>query len=216
MTIIHLTNKGETKMRKTTIVRVILLAGLTSLIIFGCARQSTKGADLSPDATRQSIGNVPDWYNNPPVREGYKYNQATATSQDMQMAVDKAVLNAASNLAGELESEMSGLVNRAREETGQGTGSYVIDKFSSTQEQVISLNLKNYRVEKQDIQREPSDTGTLYRAYVRIEWDEGAAQKQLINQIKSDQALYTAMRSTELFEEMEQKVEAYRNRHNKD
>ncbi|NQU66926.1 MAG: hypothetical protein HQ510_03185 [Candidatus Marinimicrobia bacterium] len=203
-------------MRKTTIVRVILLAGLTSLIIFGCARQSTKGADLSPDATRQSIGNVPDWYNNPPVREGYKYNQATATSQDMQMAVDKAVLNAASNLAGELESEMSGLVNRAREETGQGTGSYVIDKFSSTQEQVISLNLKNYRVEKQDIQREPSDTGTLYRAYVRIEWDEGAAQKQLINQIKSDQALYTAMRSTELFEEMEQKVEAYRNRHNKD
>jgi len=216
LTIIHLTNKGETKMRKTTIVRVILLAGLTSLIIFGCARQSTKGADLSPDATRQSIGNVPDWYNNPPVREGYKYNQATATSQDMQMAVDKAVLNAASNLAGELESEMSGLVNRAREETGQGTGSYVIDKFSSTQEQVISLNLKNYRVEKQDIQREPSDTGTLYRAYVRIEWDEGAAQKQLINQIKSDQALYTAMRSTELFEEMEQKVEAYRNRHNKD
>ena len=36
-----------------------------------------------------------------------------------------------------------------------------------------------------------------------VEWDEGAAQKRLLQKIKEDEQLYTIMRSTELFEEME-------------
>ena len=47
---------------------------------------------------------------------------------------------------------------------------------------------------------------------VLIEWDAGAANKKLLAKIKADEALYTAMRTTELFDEMEEKVEAYRNR----
>ena len=48
-----------------------------------------------------------------------------------------------------------------------------------------------------------------------IEWDEGAANKRLLQKIKEDEKLYTLMRSTELFEEMDEKVEKYRKRYNK-
>jgi len=111
-----------------------------------------------------------------------------------------------------MDSEMNALVKRAQEETGLGDASEVIDQFSKTQEQIISKSLQDYKVKSKDIQSESSNTGNIYRAYVLIEWDEGAAQKRLLAQIKADEALYTAMRATELFDEMEAKTEAYRQR----
>ncbi|NQV38024.1 MAG: hypothetical protein HQ509_08485 [Candidatus Marinimicrobia bacterium] len=185
-----------------SIVTLIILA-----MFVGCS--SGNGPDLSPEASRKTISNVPDWFVNTPEKEGYKYHSATATSQDLQMAIDKAALNAANALTGQMDSEMSALVKRAQEETGLGSNSQVIDQFTQTQEQIISQSLKDYRIAKKELQEEK---GNIYRAYVLIEWDADAAQKRLLAQIKADEQLYTAMRATELFDEMEKKVEAYRNR----
>ena len=177
------------------------------LLLIGCGSKS--GPDLSPDASKKTLGNSPDWFLNNPDKEGYKYYAATETSQDMQMAIDKAALTAANALAGQMDSEMSALIKRAKEETGLGEDSDIIDRFSSTQEQIISKSLQDYKIKNKDIQME---SGNIYRAYVLIEWDAGAANKNLLAQIKADEALYTAMRTTELFDEMEAKTEAYRQR----
>lgn len=176
-------------------------------MLTGCGSKS--GPDLSPDASKRTLGDMPDWFLNNPENEGYKYYAATETSRDMQMAIDKAALTAANALAGQMDSEMNALVKRAKEETGLGDNSDVIDRFSSTQEQIISNSLQDYKIKHKDIQIE---SGNIYRAYVLIEWDEGAANKRLLAQIKADEALYTAMRTTELFDEMEEKTEAYRQR----
>ena len=179
-------------------------------LLTGCG--SKGGPDLSPDASRKTIGNVPDWFMNNPEKDGFKYYAATATSRDMQMAIDKAALNAANALAGQMNSEMNALVKRAQEETGLGDDSQIIDQFNKTQEQIISVSLQDYKIKHKDIQSEPSNAGNIYRAYVLIEWDEGAANKRLLAQIKADEMLYTAMRATELFDEMEAKTDAYRQR----
>lgn len=184
-----------------------LLITMVTLTIIGCG--SSKGPDLTPDASRKTISNVPAWFMDTPEKEGYKYHSARATSQDLQMAIDKAALNAANALAGQMDSEMNGMIKRAAEETGLGEDSHVIDQFSQAQEQIISLSLKDYRVAEKEVQEEK---GNIYRAYVLIEWDEGAANKRLLARIKADEQIYTAMRATELFDEMEKKVEAYRNR----
>ena len=52
----------------------------------------------------------------------------------------------------------------------------------------------------------------IYRTFVLIELDENAAQDKLLAQIKADQQLYDAIKASELIDEMEQKVEAYRQR----
>ena len=185
-----------------------------SLILSGCG--SKGGPDLSPEASRKTIKSAPDWFLDPPHKDGFKEHASTATSQDMQMALDKARTSAATTLAGLIESEWNGLVKRAQEETGLAENSRIIDQFSNTQEQIISNRLRDIRVARRELQEEKTDDGRrIFRAYILVEYDEGAAQKRLLAKIKADEQLYNAIRSTELFEEMENKVEAYRQRYDK-
>ena len=192
--------------------KIIVLISMLAIFI-GCA--SKKGPDLSPDASRKTIGNMPEWFINPPKKEGFRYNASTATSQDMQMALDKARTSAATTLAGLVESEWNGLVKRAQEETGLGPDSDIIDQFSNTQEQIISKRLNDISISEQTVQDERTDKGRIYRAYVLVEFNEGAANDRLLAQIKANEKIYTAIRATELFDEMEDKVAKYRERYNK-
>jgi len=194
-------------------IRTLSIISLIGLFTLNCG--SNKGPDLSPDASRKTIKDVPAWYIDAPVKESFKYVASTATSQDMQMAVNKATLDASNRLVGQVESEMNALVKRAQEETGLGADSHIIDRFSQTQEQVITTSLKDWSVSKKEIQEEKSDVGRIYRAYVLVEWDAGAAHQRLLNQLKQNEEIYTQIRATELFDEMEQKVEAYRERYGK-
>jgi len=183
------------------------------LLLFSVNCGSRKGPDLSPEASRKTISNLPNWFMDIPSKEGFRYETSTATSQDIQMAINKASLDASNKLAGQVKSEMNGLIKRAQEETGLGEGSHVIDQFSQTQEQVIATALQDWKIAKKEIQEEKSTTGRIYRAYVLVEWDEGAAQKRLLAKIQSDEQIYTAIRATELYDEMEEKVEKYRERY---
>ena len=67
---------------------------------------------------------------------------------------------------------------------------------------------------KKQVSQEKTEGGRIYRAYVLIEWDQNAANARLLEQIKQDQQLYDTIRATELFDEMEAKVNAYRERKN--
>ena len=181
-----------------------------SLFIIGCGSRS--GPDLSPEASRKTVKNIPDWYLNTPVNDGYQYAAAEATSQSMQLAVDKARVAAVSNLSQMIKSEWNGYTKRVQEETGMGSDSKLLDQFSTTQENVISNQLDNVRVKEKEIQVENSDGNRIYRTFVLVEFDENAAQAKLLAQIKADQQLYDAIKAADLIEEMEQKVEAYRQR----
>ena len=166
-------------MKKTIVITLILL--------LGCA------------------ASIPNWYNKLPTKRGYRYAAGTERGDEIQNAVDEATEIAVANLGRYMETEISGLVRRAQEEVNDRAA---VDRFQTTQEEVYSIALKDWRVARQEIVK---DKG-LYRAYVLVEWDEGAAQKRLMDKIKSDKELYEAMRASQLFEEMEQKVEEYRKR----
>ena len=180
------------------------------LLIIGCGSKS--GPDLSPEASRKTVKNLPDWYMKTPVKDEYQYGAAEATSQSMQLAVDKARVAAVSNLSQMIKSEWNGYTKRVQEETGMGSDSKLLDQFSTTQENVISNQLDNVRVKEKEVQVENSDGTRIYRTFVLVEFDENAAQTKLLAQIKADQQLYDAIKAAELIEEMEQKVEAYRQR----
>ncbi len=191
----------------------IFYTAIYILFLVGCSSKS--GPDLTPDASRKTIKSAPDWYFDLPQKEGFVSNASSATSQDMQMSVDKARTAAASALAGMIESEWSGLVKRVQEESGMAENSKIIDSFSNVQEQITSTRLRDIRVSKREVVEEKTDNGRrIYRAYVLVEYDEGAAQKRLLAKIKADEQLYNAMRTTELYDEMEAKVDAYRQRLN--
>ena len=188
----------------------IIMIIATLFIFIGCGSRS--GPDLSPEASSKTVKNLPDWYLNTPVKEGFKYQTAEATSQSMQLAVDKARVAAVSNLSQMIKSEWNGYTKRVQEEIGMGSDSKLLDQFSSTQENVISNQLEGVIVKEKDVQVENSDGTRIYRVFVLVEFDENAAQEKLLAQIQADQELYDAIKASELVDEMEKKVEEYRQR----
>ena len=186
------------------------------LILISCASPPVSGPDLTPEPTKTMMSNIPEWFLTNPSEEGYRFQSSTATSQDMQASINKASLDAQTSLAATIESEMEGYIKRVQEETGIGAESNFMDRYSQTQGQVIATALNDYEVAKKKIIDESSGADPLFRAYVLIKWDEGAANKRLLDQIKADKEIYDALRESELVEEMENKVEAYRKRMNKD
>ena len=183
---------------------------IIGILFIGCGSKS--GPDLSPEASSKTVKNVPDWYLDTPKTEGYLYAASNATSQSMQLAVDKARMQAVSELSQMMKSEWGGYTKRVQEETGLGSESTLLDQFSSTQENTISNQLENLKVVEREILVENSNGVRIYRAYILVEFDENAAQEKLLAQIKADQELYDAIKAAELVDEMEQKVEAYRKR----
>jgi len=156
--------------------------------------------------------NIPDWYIDLPKQDGYRYETRSAPSQDLQLSVNKATLDAASRLAATINSQMEGYTKRVQEENGLGADSDILDRYSQVQSQTIATALQDYSVAKKQILEERSDNQDIYRAYVLLEWDEGAAHKRLLDKIKADKEIYDAVRASELIKEMESKVEAYRQR----
>ena len=175
----------------------ILLIVCSIFFMVNCG--GNKGPDLSPEVSRKTLKNAPKWFIDTPDKEGYKYTTATATSQDMQLAVNKARLDAAQTLAGQVSSEMNGLVKRAQEETGLGADSDLIDQFSQTQEQVITTSLKDWKVSEKEIQEEKSNNQNIYRAYVLMELNEADAQKRFLERIKVVISFYKITVQSESF-----------------
>ena len=188
----------------------ILSITILCLLFIGCGSKS--GPNLSPEASSKTVKNVPDWYLETPNNEGYVYAAANGTSQNMQLAIDKARMAAVSNLSQMIKSEWSGYTQRVQEEIGSGIDSKLLDKFSQTQENTISNQLENVIVKEKDIQVMHSSGTRIYNVYILVEYDTNAAHERLLQQIKADQELYDAIKAAELVDEMEQKVEAYRQR----
>ena len=82
---------------------IITFLSLTLVISTNCG--SGKGPDLSPEASRKTLSSLPQWFVDTPVKEGFRYETSTATSQDIQMAINKASLDASNKLAGQVKSE---------------------------------------------------------------------------------------------------------------
>ena len=146
-------------MNKLYIISITLIA----LLFIGCASKS--GPDLSPEASSKTVKNVPDWYLETPKNEGYLYATANATSQNMQLGIDKARMSAVSNLSQMIKSEWSGYTQRVQEEIGSGIDSKLLDKFSQTQENTISNQLENIVVKEKDLQVMNSSGTRIFNVY---------------------------------------------------
>ena len=193
-------------MNKLFIISITIIG----FLFIGCGSKS--GPDLSPEASSKTVKNIPDWYLDTPKTEGYLYAASNATSQSMQLAVDKARMQAVSELSQMMKSEWSGYTKRVQEEIGTDLNSKLLDTFSQTQENTISNQLENIIVKEKDIQVMNSSGTRIYNVYVLVEFNTNAAQEKLLAQIKADQQLYDAIKASELVDEMEKKVEAYRKR----
>lgn len=145
---------------------------------------------------------VPEWYTNPPEDPNHVFAAQSASSQRMQVAVDKATTGARGELASNLETK----VNEMNKSFTEEVGDEMRQQFVETQKTITSRVLRGTSAAEKEIIRK--DNGT-YRAFVLMDMPIGKAAKEMMSKVKQNDEMYTRFRSSQAFKEMQKAIEAY-------
>ena len=163
------------------------------------------GCGSSKPMQSADTGDIPDWFTNVPQDPNYLYSANTQVSQDLQLAIDKAVTGARSEIGRQVEVKLEGLQKKFSEETGTGSDAQLLQMFTEAEKTVVSTTLNGSRVK---YQKQVKD-GELWRSYVLVEYPIGAANTALMEQIKNNTQMYTRFRASESFKELQDEVDKY-------
>ncbi|WP_251980237.1 LPP20 family lipoprotein [Salinibacter ruber] len=146
--------------------------------------------------------NVPEWYTNLPEDPNYVFAAQSATSQKMQVAVDKAMTGARGEMATNLETE----VNEMNKSFTEEIGDEMRQQFVETQKTVTSRVLRGTSAAEKEVVQKGNGT---YRAFVLMEMPIGKAAKELMSKVKQNDEMYTRFRASQAFKEMEEAIEEF-------
>lgn len=176
---------------------ILLLVPAMAVAIIGCGG--------SKSLQSAGTGDIPQWYMNPPQDPNYLFAANTQSSQDMQLAIDKATEAARADIGRQMQVKIEGLQKRFSEETGTGNDAQLLQMFTQAEKTVVSTTLQGSSVKQQKIVKD----GSLWRAYVLVQYPIGAANEALMKQIQNNNQMYTRYRATEAFKELQNDVNNY-------
>ena len=147
---------------------------------------------------------IPDWFKELPEDEKMIYSSGTAIAPDLQLSVDIATMNAKTVLADRINGKLDSMTKQFIAKTGTtDLDSQVLNELERVSKNVIaSVDVAGYKVDKSDITQD----GTQYRAYVLLEYSNEEAIKIMMNRMKRDRMIYSRIRSTEAWKELEDEV----------
>ena len=152
----------------------------------------------------QQIEQIPEWYLNIPSADDTIYSSGSARAPDLQLAVDIAIMNAKTTLADRINGKLDSMTKSFVAKIGSDDlDTSVLNEIEKTSKNVIaSVDVAGYVVDKSDITQE----GTQYRAYVLLAYNSEEATKMMMNRMKRDRMIYSRIRSTEAWKELEEEV----------
>jgi hypothetical protein len=180
------------------IAGLTVLTALIAVLVVGCG-----GGPKSLQAVSEC--DIPEWYSKVPQDPNYLFAARTATSQDMQLALDKATTDGRTEIGRQTDLKVQGLQKRFDEEVGLNTDAQLMSQFTQANKTVVSTSLSGSRVKEQVMCKD----GDLYRAYVLVEYPIGAANEALMGQIKKNNEMYTRFRASQAFKDLDSEVLKY-------
>ena len=152
----------------------------------------------------KQIEQIPEWYLNIPSADDTIYSSGSARAPDLQLAVDIAIMNAKTTLADRINGKLDSMTKSFVAKIGSDDlDTSVLNEIEKTSKNVIaSVDVAGYVVDKSDITQE----GTQYRAYVLLAYNSEEATKMMMNRMKRDRMIYSRIRSTEAWKELEDEV----------
>jgi len=167
------------------------------------AQQEQQKQQARVDTVKDSVSDLPSWFANPPTDEFSVYSAGTATSADLQFAVDKAVLGAKRSLADRVNSKLSSKMKEFISESGVGENTQVLAESERVTSNLITeVNLAGYDVTQKKI----VPAGTQYRVYVLLQYPLGQANRLLVEQVKKNDLLQGKLRASKAFQELEKDI----------
>ena len=152
----------------------------------------------------QQIEKIPSWYLKIPSDDDTIYSSGSAKAPDLQLAVDIAIMNAKTTLADRINGKLDSMTKSFVAKIGSSDlDTSVLNEIEKVSKNVIaSVDVAGYIIDKSDVTQE----GTQYRAYVLLAYNNEEATKVLMNRMKRDKMIYSRIRSTEAWKELEDEV----------
>ena len=171
------------------------------------AQQEQMKQEARADQVKQAAADVPSWYMAPPADDAAIYAPGAATSGDLQLAFDKAVMGAKRSLADRINSRLSSKMKEFLSESGAAEdGKVVIESERVTSNLITEVNLSGYVI----IQKKLVPSGTTYRAYVLVQYPLGSANRILVDQIHKNELLESKVRASKAFQDLEKDIQSAR------
>ncbi len=188
---------------KSRLFMMVLSVFCLLLMACGGAKQMAQSENQTEKQDNESP--CPDWFINVPEDPDHLYAAATATSKDLQLAINKAEQDTRVKIGAQLETRLQSLTKQFKEEIGEGADATVDAQFTTVSKTVISTTLSGSKVKKQSTKQE----GQTWRACVLMEYPIGAANARFLQSLKETENLRVKAAATEAFKELEAEVEKY-------
>jgi hypothetical protein len=166
-----------------------------------------KKEEARVEATQETIVELPSWFLNPPQDEHSVYAAGTATSADLQLAMDKSILNAKRTIADSIKGLLSSKMKQFIDESGSGEDNVLTNEASKVIINLITeANVAGYKQADAKVLAQ----GKQYRAYVLLQYPIGKANKVLVDQVKKNRVLEGKLRATKAFKDLEEEIKRAR------
>jgi len=166
--------------------------------------------DYKMKQVENQIDDMPNWYEEPPVKDEAVYAVGTAVTPNLQLSVDIAVLSAKTTLADRVDSRLRSQLKTFKGRVGADDfDSQVTQEFEQvTRNLIADADVAGYRVNKKKIVQ----NGTQYRAYVLLEYTDLEAKKVLRNRLMKSRMVMGKIEATKAWDELNEAVEKELNR----
>ena len=188
-----------------------LISSVVAIAIgLGACQTNKESITANPQIVYQTntvskqIEQIPEWYLNIPSADDTIYSSGSAKAPDLQLAVDIAIMNAKTTLADRINGKLDSMTKSFVAKIGSSDlDTSVLNEIEKVSKNVIaSVDVAGYIIDKSDVTQE----GAQYRAYVLLAYNNEEATKVLMNRMKRDKMIYSRIRSTEAWKELEDEV----------
>ena len=191
-----------------------LLVGVSILglsVLGACSHNEPKPLVETPEVkyktekVKAANSIVPDWYEKMPEKDGSIFTVGSATAPDLQFAVDIATLNAKVVLADRINGKLKAMTKSWMTKLGQtDVDATVMTEIEKVAKNVIAnVDVSGYN----PVELKVFPAGTQYRAFVLLEYSDKEAAKIIMNRLRKDRMVYSRLRSTKAWKELENEVE---------
>ena len=167
---------------------------------------NTKSVLYKTAKVKSATSQIPEWFKVLPKEDNIIYTVGSASSPDLQLAVDMATLNAKYTLADRINGKLDAMMKTFTSKIGSDDiDSSVLSEVEKVSKNVIaSVDVAGYNPKEVEVQA----SGTQYRAFVLLEYSDEEARKIIINRLRKDQMVYSKIKSTNAWKELENEVES--------
>ena len=191
--------------------KLMASVSVLALTLGACSASQPKSVVDTPEIRYKTakvsaaVSEIPDWYLNMPEEKGSIFTTGSATAPDLQLAVDIATLNGKIVLADRINGKLKAMTKSWIAKFGQSdVDSRVLTEIEKVAKNVIAnVDVAGYNPVKTKI----SPAGTQFRAFVLLKYSDKEASKIILNRLRKDRMVYSRLRSTKAWEELEREVE---------